>query len=68
MKSPDRIMERTLEAVLTGDKSMMLLGVLEAKSYQHGLETLEALFNIELNKPMAHGENIDVHLAWPEDW
>ncbi|MDP6699844.1 MAG: alpha-glucosidase/alpha-galactosidase [Candidatus Latescibacteria bacterium] len=64
-------MERTLEAVLTGDKSMMLYGVLEAKetkSYEHGLEVLDALFNIEPNAPMAHVEPIDEHFAWPKNW
>jgi alpha-galactosidase len=64
-------MERTLEAVLTGDKTMMLYGVLEAKetkSYEHGLEVLDALFRIEPNEPMAHVESIGDHFAWPENW
>lgn len=64
-------MERTLEAVLSGDKSMMLHGVLEAKetkSYEHGVEVLEALFNIEPNEPMAHVEDINEHFSWPENW
>ena len=64
-------MERTLEAVLTGDKSMMLYGVLEAKetkSYEHGLEVLDALFDIEPNEPMAHVKPINEHFAWPKNW
>ena len=64
-------MERTLEAVLSGDKSMMLFGVLEGKetkSYEHGLEVLDALFNIDLNEPMKHVENINAHFEWPKNW
>ena len=64
-------MERTLEAVLTGDKSMMLYGGLEAKetkSYEHGLEVLDALFDIEPNEPMAHVKPINEHFDWPKNW
>ncbi|MBT4139740.1 MAG: alpha-glucosidase/alpha-galactosidase, partial [Candidatus Latescibacteria bacterium] len=64
-------MERTLEAVLSGDKSMMLYGVLEAKettSYEHGVEVLDALFNIEPNEPMKHIEDINEHFSWPKNW
>ena len=64
-------MERTLEAVLSGDKSMMLFGVLESKetkSYEHGLETLDALFNIEPNEPMKYVEDINEHFDWPKNW
>ena len=64
-------MERTLEAVLSGDKSMMLFGVLESKetkSYEHGLETLDALFNIEPNEPMRYVEDINAHFSWPKNW
>ena len=63
-------MERTLAVVLSGDKSMMLFGVLEAKettAYEHGMELLDALFNMEPNEPMAHLENINVHFAWPKN-
>ncbi len=64
-------MERTLEAVLSGDKSMMLFGVLgskETKSYEHGLETLDALVNIEPNEPMQYAEGINAHFSWPKNW
>ena len=64
-------MERTLEAVLSGDKSMMLFGVLESKetkSYEHGLETLDALLNIEPNEPMKYVEDINDHFDWPKNW
>lgn len=64
-------MERTLEAVLTGDKSMMLYGVLEAKetkSYEHAEKVLDALFNIEPNEPMKYVEDINKHFSWPKNW
>ena len=60
-----------LEAVFLGDKSMMLFGVLESKetrSYEHELEVLDALFNIEPNEPMKYVENINEHFAWPKNW
>ncbi|HQE92170.1 MAG TPA: alpha-glucosidase/alpha-galactosidase [Anaerolineae bacterium] len=64
-------MERTLEALLSGDKSMLLFGVLQShqtRSYDQALETFEALFNIEPNEPMAYVEDIHDHYAWPENW
>ena len=50
---------------------MMLFGVLESKetkSYEHGLETLDALFNIEPNEPMKYVEDINAHFSWPKNW
>jgi alpha-galactosidase len=64
-------MEQTLEALLSGDKSMMLYGILEShqtKSYEQALETLESLVDIDPNEPMAHLEDIHEHYSWPKNW
>ena len=64
-------MERTLEALLTGDLSMMLWGVLEShqtRSYDQAMEVLDALLHIEPNEPMAHVEDINEHYKWPKNW
>jgi alpha-galactosidase len=64
-------MEQGLEALISGDKSMMLYGVLkspETRSYEHAKETLEAMFDIDPNEPMAHLEDIHAHYAWPKNW
>ena len=64
-------MERGLEALLTGDLSMMLFGVLDShqtKSYEQALEVVDALMHIEPNEPMAHVEDINAHYRWPKNW
>ena len=64
-------MERTLEALLSGDKSMMLFSVLQShqtRSYEQAAKVLEALFNIEPNEPMAYVEGITDHYEWPDLW
>ena len=64
-------MERTLEALLSGDMSMMLFGVLEShqtRSYEQAQEMLDALLHIEPNEPMAHIEDINDHYKWPVNW
>ncbi len=64
-------MEQTLEALLRGDKSMMLYGVLEShqtRTYEQAMEVLNALFDIEPNEPMAYVEDIHDHYDWPENW
>lgn len=64
-------MERTLEALLSGDKSMMLYGVLEShqtRSWDQALATLGALFAMEPNEPMAYIEDINDHYRWPKNW
>ena len=64
-------MEQTLEALLSGDKSMMLYGVLEShqtRSYDQAMEMLEALVDIEPNEPMAYIEDIHDHYGWPDNW
>ncbi len=64
-------MEQALEALLSGDKSMMLYGVLhshQTRSYEQAVDVLEALFDIEPNEPMAYIEDIRDHYAWPKHW
>jgi len=64
-------MERTLEALLSGDKSMLLFGVLQShqtRSYDQAVDVFNALFDIEPNDPMAYIEDIHDHYAWPENW
>jgi alpha-galactosidase len=61
-------MEQGLEALLTGDKSMMLYGILQShqtRSYEQAMAVLEALFDIEPNEPMAYIEDIHDHYDWP---
>ncbi len=64
-------MERTLEAVKTGDKSILLYGILDShqtRSYDQAVDVLEALFEIEPNEPMAYIEDIKDHYKWPDIW
>jgi alpha-galactosidase len=64
-------MEQTLEALLSGDRSMLLYGVLQShqtRTYEQAAEVLEALFKIEPNEPMAYIEDIHDHYRWPENW
>jgi len=64
-------MECTLEALLSGDKSMMLYGILQShqtRSFEQAQATLEALFAIEPNEPMAYIEDINDHYHWPKNW
>ncbi len=64
-------MERTLEALLTGDQSMLLYSILEShqtRSYEQALEVLDALIHIEPNEPMFFLEDIDDHYDWPDKW
>jgi alpha-galactosidase len=64
-------MERTLEALLSGDKSMLLFGVLQGhqtRSYDRAVDVFNALFDIEPNEPMAYIEDIHDHYAWPDNW
>ena len=61
-------MERTLEALQSGDMSMMLHGVLEnhqTRSYDQAVEVMEALLDIDPNEPMAYVEDINQHYKWP---
>ena len=64
-------MERALEALLSGDKSMLLYGILQSHqthSYDQAVETLEALMAIEPNEAMRSMEGINDHYAWPDNW
>ena len=64
-------MERTLEALESGDKSMMLFSVLEShqtKTYDQAMRMTEALFAIKGNEPMKHVEDINDHYKWPDNW
>ena len=64
-------MERTLEALLSGDLSMMLFGILEShqtRSYDQATKVLDALLHIEPNEPMAYLEGIEEHYQWPDNW
>jgi alpha-galactosidase len=64
-------MERTLEALLSGDKSMLLWSILDnhqTRTYDQAVEVLEALMHMEPNEPMAYVEDINEHYDWPENW
>jgi len=64
-------MERTLEALKLGDKSMLLYSILnshQTKSYDQALEVLDALLNIEPNEPMAYIEDVNEHYKFPKNW
>jgi len=64
-------MERTLEALKSGDKSMMLYSILEShqtRSYDQAMGVLEALFGIEPNEAMSAIEDINEHYRWPNNW
>jgi alpha-galactosidase len=64
-------MERTLEALKSGDKSMLLYGILEnhqTRTYDQAVEMLEALLNMEPNEPMAYIEDVNDHYSWPSNW
>jgi len=64
-------MERTLEALKSGDKSMLLYGVLnshQTRSYDQAVEMLKALLDIEPNEPMAYVEDVNDHYKWPGIW
>ena len=64
-------MERTLEALRSGDKSMLLYGILEnhpTRTYDQAVDMLDALLNIEPNEPMAYIEDVNEHYHWPKGW
>lgn len=64
-------MERTLEAIKAGDKSMLLFGILEShqtRSYDQAVDTLEAILAMEPNEPMAYVEDVNEHYKWPKNW
>jgi alpha-galactosidase len=64
-------MERTLEALKSGDKSMLLFGILDSHqtgSYDQAVGLLEALLAMEPTEPMAYVEDINDHYKYPANW
>ena len=64
-------MEINLAAVLSGDTTHLLMGILnshQTKSYDQAVAVLDALMNIEPSEPMAYIEDINDHFSWPEGW
>jgi alpha-galactosidase len=64
-------MEQTLEALKSGDKSMLLYSILDShqtQSYDQAMNVLNALLSIEQNEPMDYIEDINTHYNWPENW
>jgi alpha-galactosidase len=64
-------MERTLEALRLGDKSMLLYGVLNShatRDYDQAVKVMESLIDIQPNEPMAYIEDIHDHYHWPKNW
>jgi alpha-galactosidase len=62
-------MERNLEALKSGDKSMLLYGILDShqtKSYDQAEAVLEALLSMEPSEPMAYIEDINKHYEYPK--
>ncbi|MGB9598163.1 MAG: alpha-glucosidase/alpha-galactosidase, partial [Candidatus Poribacteria bacterium] len=62
-------MEITLEALKSGDKSMLLYGILEShqtRSYDQALDVLEAILSMEPSEPMAYVEDINKHYKYPK--
>jgi alpha-galactosidase len=58
-------MERDLQAFMTGDRSMLLYGVLDrpqTRSYDQAMAVLDELLQME-----GH-EEMDEHYRWPEKW
>ncbi len=64
-------MEITLEALKSGDKSMLLYGILnshQTRSYDQAIEVLSALLAMEPSEPMAYIEDINQHYKFPDNW
>lgn len=64
-------MEVTLEALKTGDKSMLLYEVLEShqtRSYDQALGVMEALLSMEPSEPMKYIEDVNEHYKFPKNW
>jgi alpha-galactosidase len=64
-------MERTLEAFHSGDKSMLLYGILEShqtRSYEQAMELLEALMAMPKTEPMAYVKDMNEHFSYPDNW
>lgn len=62
-------MEVTLEALKSGDKSMLLYSILDShqtRSYDQAVEVLEAILSMEPSEPMAYVEDINKHYKYPK--
>jgi alpha-galactosidase/6-phospho-beta-glucosidase family protein len=58
-------MERDLEAYKTGDRSMLLYGVLDrpqTRTYDQAVAVLDEMLNMEDHEEMR------AHYRWPENW
>ena len=64
-------MERTLEAFRSGDKSMLLYGILDShqtRTYDQAVELLDALLAMPKTEPMAYVKDINDHFKYPDIW
>jgi len=64
-------MEQTLEALKSGDMSMLLYGILQShqtRSYDQAVDMLEAILAMPPTEPMAYIEDIHDHYKWPDTW
>jgi alpha-galactosidase len=64
-------MEHTLEALRSGDKSMLLWGVLnshQTRSYDQAVEITDALLAMPPTETMAYLEDVNLHYRWPKNW
>jgi alpha-galactosidase len=64
-------MEKTLAAVLSGDTTHLLMGILDehqTRSWDQAMGVLDALMNIEPSEPMAYIEDVNDHFSWPAGW
>jgi alpha-galactosidase len=63
--------EHTLEALRSGDRSMLLWGVLnshQTRSYDQATGVVEALLAMPPTEPMAYLEDVNRHYRWPKGW
>jgi alpha-galactosidase len=64
-------MERNLAALLSGDMTHMLMGILDehtTQSWDQAVKMLDALMHIEPNEPMKAIDDVNDHFSWPEGW
>ena len=64
-------MEQTLQAFRSGDKSMLLYGILDShqtRTYDQAVELLDALLAMPKTEPMAYVKDINDHFKYPDIW
>ena len=64
-------MEHNLEALLSGDMTMQLYGILGGhgiESYDQAVEIMEALLSLPKTEPMDYIESFEDHYSWPDTW